>query len=41
VGKREGKRRLERRRLRLEDNIKMDLAETGWDDADWVDLALG
>jgi hypothetical protein len=30
VGKREGKRRLGRPRLRWEDNIKMDLQEVGW-----------
>jgi hypothetical protein len=39
VGKREGRRPLERPRLRWVDNIKMDLRETGWDGVDWIDLA--
>jgi len=30
VGKPEGKRQLERPRLRWEDNIKMNLQEVGW-----------
>jgi len=30
VGKSEGKRPLQRARLRWEDNIKMDLQEVGW-----------
>jgi hypothetical protein len=39
VGKPEGKRPLGRPRRRWEDNIRMDLRETGWDDMDWIDLA--
>jgi hypothetical protein len=39
VGKREGKRPLERPRRRWEDNIKMDLREIGWGGMDWIDLA--
>ena len=39
VGKREGKRPLERPRRRWEDNIKMDLREVGCGGADWIDLA--
>jgi hypothetical protein len=39
VRKPEEKRPLERPRRRLEDNIKMDLRETGWDGIDWIDLA--
>jgi hypothetical protein len=34
VGKPDGKRRLERRRCRWEDNIKMDLREIGWEGID-------
>jgi DNA-binding PadR family transcriptional regulator len=34
----EGKRLLERPRLRWEDNIKMDLRDIGWDGMDWIDL---
>jgi hypothetical protein len=30
VGKHEGRRPLERRRLKWEDNIKMDIQEVGW-----------
>jgi hypothetical protein len=30
VGKREGRRTLERRRYRWEDNIKINLREVGW-----------
>jgi hypothetical protein len=40
VGKPEGKRPLGRSRRRWLDNIKMDLKERGWDDMDWIDLAL-
>jgi hypothetical protein len=40
VGKPEGKRSLGRRRRRWEDNIKMDLQETGCGGMDWIDLAL-
>jgi hypothetical protein len=39
VGKPEGKRPLERPRLRWEDNIKMDLREIEWGGMDWIDLA--
>ena len=39
VGKPEGKKLLERRKDRWEDNIKMDLEEVGWGDMDWIDLA--
>ena len=31
VGKREGRRPLEKRKHRQEDNIKMDLKEVGWE----------
>jgi len=34
----ERKRPLERRRLRWEDNITMDLRKTGWEVADWIHL---
>jgi hypothetical protein len=39
VGKPEGNRPLGRPRCRWEDNIKMDLRETGWGGMDWIDLA--
>jgi hypothetical protein len=39
VGKSEGKRPLGRPRRRWVDNIRMDLAEVGWDDVDWIGLA--
>jgi hypothetical protein len=39
VGKPEGKRPLERPRRRRVDDIKMDLGEIGWGDAECVDLA--
>jgi hypothetical protein len=39
VAKPEGKRPLGRPRRRWVDNIKMDLREIGWDDADWIDMA--
>jgi hypothetical protein len=39
VGKPEGRRLLGRTRLRLVDNIKMDLRGRGWDGMDWIDLA--
>jgi hypothetical protein len=32
-------RPLGRPRRRWEDNIKMDLRETGWDGMEWIDLA--
>jgi hypothetical protein len=41
VGKPEVKRPLRRPRHRRVDNIKIDLRERGWDDMDWIDLALG
>jgi hypothetical protein len=41
VGKPEGKRPLERPRLRWEDNIKMDLQEVGCGGVDWIELAQG
>jgi len=33
--KTEGKRLLRRLRCRWEDNIRMDLGETGWEGVDW------
>jgi hypothetical protein len=39
VGKPEGKKPLGTPRRRWEDNIKIDLRETGWDRIDWIDLA--
>jgi hypothetical protein len=39
VGKPEGRRPLGRPRHRWEDNIKMDLTETGSGDVDWFHLA--
>jgi hypothetical protein len=39
VGKSEGKRPLGRPRRRWVDNIRMDLEEVGWGDADWIGLA--
>ena len=41
VGRREGKRPLERPRRRWEDNIKMDLQEVGWGGMDWIWLRIG
>jgi hypothetical protein len=38
VGKPQGKRPLGRPRRRWEDNIKMDLRETGWSSMDSIDL---
>jgi hypothetical protein len=35
----EGKRPLGRPRHRWEDGIRMDLRETGWGSADWIQLA--
>jgi hypothetical protein len=35
----EGERPLGRPRRRWVDNIKMDLAEIGWDGRDWIELA--
>jgi hypothetical protein len=39
VWKPRGKRLFGRPMRRLEDNIKMDLQEVGWEDMDWIDLA--
>jgi hypothetical protein len=39
VGRTEGERPLERPRRRWEDNIKMDLRETGIDGGNWIRLA--
>jgi hypothetical protein len=39
VGKPEWKRPLKRPGYRWEDNIKMDLRETGWEGVDWIHLA--
>jgi hypothetical protein len=39
VGSPEGKRPPERPRRRWEDNIKVDLRETGIDEANWIRLA--
>jgi hypothetical protein len=41
VGKPEGKRPLGRPRYKWEDNIKMDVNETGWGGMDWIQLAQG
>jgi hypothetical protein len=38
VGKPDGKRPLERPRLRWVDNIRMDLGEVGLGDVDWIGL---
>jgi hypothetical protein len=39
VEKPEGKRPLRISRCRWEDNIKIDIRETGWSGMDWIDLA--
>jgi hypothetical protein len=39
VGRPEGKRPLGRPRHRWEDNIKLDLGETGIDGVNWIQLA--
>jgi hypothetical protein len=39
VGRREGRRPLERPRLRWEDNIKVDLQGVWWDGMDWIAVA--
>jgi hypothetical protein len=39
MGKPDRKRALGRPRRRWEDNIKMDLRETGWSSMDWIHLA--
>jgi hypothetical protein len=41
VGKREGRRPLGRLRRGWEDNIRMDLRETGWEVMDWMRLRIG
>jgi hypothetical protein len=38
VEKPAGKRPLRRRRCRWEDNIRMNLAEIGWEVTDWIQL---
>jgi hypothetical protein len=38
VGKPDGKKPLRRRRRRWEDNIKMDIKVTGYEDVDWIYL---
>jgi hypothetical protein len=39
LGKPERKRQLRRPKCRWEDNIRMNLRETGWEDVDWIHLA--
>jgi hypothetical protein len=39
--KSEGKRLLEISKLELEDNIKIDLTEVGWEDVDWLGASGG
>ena len=39
VGKSEGKRPLERRRHKWEDNIEIDHTEIGWEGMDWICLS--
>jgi hypothetical protein len=39
LGKPVGRRTLERRRLRWDDNIKIDIREIGLNSMDWIDLA--
>jgi hypothetical protein len=39
VGRPEGRRPLERPRLRWEDNIKMVLEDVGWVGMDWIELS--
>ena len=39
AGKPEGKRQLGRPKLRLKENIKMDLKEVGCGGMDWIELA--
>jgi hypothetical protein len=41
VGKKQGKRPLERPRRRWVDIIKLDLRQIGWDVMDWIDMAQG
>jgi hypothetical protein len=39
VGKREGKRPIERQRRRWEDGMKMDVMEIGWGRVEWIPTA--
>ena len=39
IGKPEGKKPLVMPRHSWEDNIKLDLTETEWEDVGWIDLA--
>jgi hypothetical protein len=39
VGRPEGRRPLGRPRRRLEDNVKMDIQEVGWESVDRIDMA--
>jgi hypothetical protein len=41
IGKRDGKRPLERRRRRWIDTIRMDLRKIGWEGVDWMHVAQG
>jgi hypothetical protein len=41
VEKSEGNRPVGRPRRRLEDNIKIDLREIGWDGVEWIHLTQG
>jgi hypothetical protein len=41
VGKHEGKRPLRRRRPRLEDTIRMERIQKGWEDVDCINLVQG
>jgi hypothetical protein len=38
MSQREGKRPVGKHRGRWEDNLKMDLRETGWGGMEWIDL---
>jgi hypothetical protein len=40
-GENEGTRPLQKSEYRWENDIKMDLKEIGWDNVDWMNLALG
>ena len=40
VGRPDGRRTLERPRIRWEDNIKMDFQDVGWGCMDWTDVAV-
>jgi hypothetical protein len=41
MGKPEGKILLGKPKLRLVDNVRMDLGETGWEGINWIVLAQG